>query len=167
MGALVTFYALSEADTTLDAKDEAPDLAAQKVASQVKQAADLVSQAAQKRTRITILCADQTQAEDIDEFIWQYPHDAFVPHNLHGEGPAAGTPVEIVWFSAYVALASANQRLRNRAMLVNLSAEFIDDHSQFKHIIDFVPTQEAQKEAARMRYKQYKQAGCQLEYKSA
>jgi len=35
------------------------------------------------------------------------------------------------------------------------------------HIIDFVPEDEDQKAAARLRYKQYKQAGCQLEYKTA
>jgi DNA polymerase-3 subunit chi len=126
-------------------------------------AAQLLLGSTQKRIKTTVLCATQAQAEAVDEFIWQYPPDAFIGHNLYGEGPAAGTLAEIVWQSAYASMTS----LRNKALVINLSGEFIDEYAKIKHIVDFVPIDEQHKEAARTRYKRYKQAGCQLEYKSA
>lgn len=163
MSTLVTFYALSN-----DASEEQNAL--ESVASsaavaerEIKKAAELLLECSKTRMKTTVLCASQAQAEAVDEYIWQYPPDSFIPHNLYGEGPAAGTPAEIIWQSAYASMT----KLRNRNLVINLSGEFIDKHKDLQHIIDFVPEQEEQKVAARTRYKQYKQAGCQLEYKSA
>ena len=35
------------------------------------------------------------QAEQIDEMLWAFDSDSFVPHNLVGEGPKQGAAVEI------------------------------------------------------------------------
>ena len=173
MSTLVTFYALTDADaiakdkTGTAATNESKIIQASTTASvaerELKKAAELLLGCVPKRMKATVLCDTQTQAEALDEFIWQYPPDKFIPHNLFGEGPAAGTPAEIVWQSAYLSMT----KLRNRQFVINLSGEYIERHHDIMHIIDFVPEDEDQKAAARLRYKQYKQAGCQLEYKTA
>jgi DNA polymerase-3 subunit chi len=43
----------------------------------------------------------------------------------------------------------------------------IDNHRQYQHIIDFVPVDEVKKQEARERYKQYKMAGCQMQFTPA
>lgn len=171
MATLVTFYALTATDVdTSEAVDDPKreiqsDIksASENVTeSEVKKAAQLVLASTQKRIKTTVLCSTQAQAEAVDEFIWQYPPESFIPHNLYGEGPAAGTLAEIIWQTAYASMTN----LRNRSLLINLSGEFIDEYQKLKHIIDFVPVDEQLKVAARTRYKRYKQAGCQLEYKN-
>ncbi|WP_199820774.1 DNA polymerase III subunit chi, partial [Alteromonas abrolhosensis] len=82
----------------------------------------------------------------------------FVPHNLYGEGPQSGTPVEICWRPEQVA---------RRQMVVNVGSGMVPSPNQHRQIIDFVPVDENAKQAARVRYKNYQQAGCNMQFKSA
>lgn len=45
--------------------------------------------------RVLIACEDEKQAIRLDEALWARPAESFVPHNLAGEGPRGGAPVEI------------------------------------------------------------------------
>ena len=154
MTTLVTFSALKDAHQDADGKV---------LNSEIVRAADLCSESVIQRKKTSILCSTKAQAEDFDELVWQFPSDKFIPHNLYGEGPDMGTPVEVIWQSAYQSMT----KLRNTALVINLSQLYIENIGQIRHIIDFVPVQDEEKEKARERYKRYKQAGCQLEYKTA
>lgn len=159
MPTLVTFYALSEtpAEQDTELKHSVHQVSA---TPDIVKAAHLCQDSVSKRAKVTVLCADKKQAEAFDEFIWAYPSDSFIPHNLYGEGPDMGTPVEVIWLAAYQSMS----KLRNTAVVINLSQSFIDNHQNIKRLVDFVPTNETQKADARERYKAYKKAGCQLEY---
>ena len=141
----VTFYQLDE-----NSSDPHDDL--------MKACSSLLLTAYRKRKWSTVLCSDKQQAEQVDEFVWQHPVDEFIPHNLAGEGPKQGTPAEITW---------TGQAISNRHTLVNLSHSMIENHRQYQHIIDFVPVDEVKKQEARERYKQYKMAGCQMQFTPA
>jgi DNA polymerase-3 subunit chi len=108
------------------------------------------------KKRCLILCNRQDQAEQLDELLWQQPVDAFVPHNLTGEGPKGGAPVELSWQVKNAA---------GRHSLINLSLQVPAFAQHFAEIHDFVPTQEAEKQQARQRYKSYRAAGHMLETK--
>lgn len=157
MATSVTFYALSDAPDSSE-NGALPDVGQQAL----QKAAELALESLASKAKISVLCTTQHQAEAFDEYIWQHPPDRFIPHNLYGEGPDMGTPVEILWEAAYMSMT----RLRNKAVLINLSQTYIENQNGIQHIIDFVPSEEALKVAARERYKRYKQAGCQLEYKN-
>jgi DNA polymerase-3 subunit chi len=167
--ALVTFYAISEATVNEHTKTDMRVSSAQsetvsaELATELAMAADLLSEYVVSRKKVTVLCASQAQAESFDDLIWRFPANKFIPHNLYGEGPDMGTPVEIIWPSAFLSMS----KLRNTAVVINLSQQFIENINNIKHIIDFVPVDENEKAKARERYQKYKQAGCQLEYKSA
>lgn len=123
-------------------------------------AVQLCIDAFEQRKKITVLCESQTQAEEFDELLWRYPGDKFLPHNLYGEGPDAGTPIELMWYDAFLSL----PKPRNSAVVLNLCERFLDNHHVISQLIDFVPHQEQGKILARERYKQYKAAHCQLQY---
>lgn len=97
---------------------------------------------------VRVFCASQQQAEQLDEALWQQPADAFVPHNLCGEGPPQGAPVELCW-------PEATMPQRRVAAVVN----FMDDIAPTagaRLIIDRVPTADAERQQARERYKAYR-----------
>ncbi|MFT5543499.1 MAG: DNA polymerase-3 subunit chi [Glaciecola sp.] len=142
---IVTFYQLDE-----NSQDAEQDL--------LESCSHLLLTTVKKRKWASVLCVNKQQAENVDEFVWQHPVDSFIPHNLAGEGPKQGTPAEITWLG---------QTLSNRHTLINLSQTMIDNHKQYQHIIDFVPLEESQKQAARERYKQYKLAGCKMQFTPA
>ncbi|WP_018983366.1 DNA polymerase III subunit chi [Salinimonas chungwhensis] len=137
----VTFYQLPER------AEAGPELAC-----------SLIADAHAAKQRVVVLCQTKSQAESLDDLLWQLPAKRFVPHNMSGEGPPSGTPVEICW---------SPEQLGRRSLLVNLSNTMPDAIQQYQRIIDFVPSAEDAKKAARIRYKQFQQAGCQMQFQSA
>ncbi|CAM5450849.1 DNA polymerase III subunit chi [Alishewanella longhuensis] len=101
------------------------------------------------KQRVFVYTSNQQQAELIDELLWQFDPDSFVPHNLTGEGPARGTPIEIGWQAPR----------QSRQVLINLTDKMPDFARRFASVIEFVPAEPALKTQARERYKQYRQAG--------
>lgn len=118
----------------------------------------LATRSYRQKQKCIVYCQDQSQAENFDELLWQLPNDAFVPHNLAGEGPVGGAPVEICW---------QPPSQFNRPILINLSDTVPAFHQKFRQVIDFVPALEALKAQARERYKQYRAAGNQLDTQPA
>jgi DNA polymerase-3 subunit chi len=116
----------------------------------------------QQKHYLTLICKDKTQAEAVDEYIWQQPAEHFIAHNLKGEGPVNGSPVEITWHDAL-----ATEPVRNKKLVINLSQAFLPQFAAWQHLVDFVPSDESQKVQARERYKQYKQAGCSMAFVNA
>jgi DNA polymerase III subunit chi len=114
-------------------------------------AADLFRQ----NKKIQMGVDSQDHAHVLDEWLWQFEANRFIPHNLPGEGPHYGTPLEINW--------EASNLRRN--CFINTSEQLPDYISQIKGLSewhDFVPADEAGKAAARARYKLLKQAGFNL-----
>jgi DNA polymerase-3 subunit chi len=103
--------------------------------------------------RVFIYTQDQAQAEKIDELLWAFDSDSFVPHNLIGEGPKQGAAVEI-----------SHQAPRGRRpVLINLTDTVPNFANQFQFIVDFVPSDETLKQQARERFKTCRQWGFQVD----
>ncbi|MGK2959774.1 MAG: DNA polymerase III subunit chi [Candidatus Malihini olakiniferum] len=101
-----------------------------------------------------IACEDEQQALRLDDALWQRDASAFVPHNLAGEGPRQGAPVELAW--------PQRQGSTSRDLLISLLPQFADFATAFYEVIDFVPDEESLKLLARERYKAYRSVGFQL-----
>lgn len=115
---------------------------------------DLAAQHWREGKRILIACEDEAQALRLDEALWQRPSDTFVPHNLAGEGPRQGSPVELAW--------PQRRGSHARQLLINLSPQFVDFATAFQEVVDFVPEDNALKQLARDRYKAYRSIGFNL-----
>jgi DNA polymerase-3 subunit chi len=105
-----------------------------------------------QNSKVFIYTDNQQDAFSVDEYLWQFDGDSFVPHNLLGEGPSYGSPVEISWQPA----------THPRQVLINLSTSAPDFAVNFHKVIDFVPFSEPLKIAARTRYSAYKKMGLTL-----
>lgn len=137
----VTFYLLSSNETPENELTTTP--------AHFTLACQLAADLYRARQWVFIYTAHQQQAEQIDELLWQFDAERFVPHNLTGEGPVRGAPVEIGWQSPR----------QSRQVLINLTDHMPAFASRFSQIIEFVPANEQLKARARERYKQYRQLG--------
>lgn len=99
--------------------------------------------------RVFVYCPNQQDAERLDEVLWQFDPDSFVPHNLAGEGPPRGAPIEISW----------QMPKTSRNVLVNWTSEVPPFANRYSKVIEFVPADEAGKIAARQKFKFYRQLG--------
>jgi len=141
----VMFYILPDKDKT-----DASDIDA---STALYQACLQASYFYRQNQRVFIYTQDQKIAEQIDEMLWAFDSDSFVPHNLSGEGPKQGAAVEI-----------SHQAPRGRRpVLINLSSTVPDFASQFQLIVDFVPCDETLKQLARERFKTCRQWGFQVD----
>ena len=143
------FWLLSE-------QHQAPNQAAeQDVDARLHYACVLTADLYRQKKKILMGVTSQDQAHVLDEWLWQFEADRFIPHNLPGEGPHYGTPVEINW-------QPSQQR---RGCFVNTCDTIPDYVPNLKGVTewhDFVPADDAGKALARERYKQLKQAGFQI-----
>lgn len=110
----------------------------------------------QQNQKVYIYTEDQQLAHDVDELLWSFEPDSFVPHNLVGEGPHQGSPVEI----------GCQPPKGRRPVLINLSKNTPNFAGNFAQVIDFVPPAEDEKQQARERFKACRQMGFQVDTQS-
>lgn len=113
--------------------------------------AKLAAQQYRAGKRVFIYIDNQQDAHLIDQHLWEFDADSFVPHNLQGEGPRAGAPVEI----------GNMPPVAQRSVLINLATALPDFIRRFEQVFDFVPLDETAKQAGRERFKQLKALGVQ------
>ncbi|UCX05692.1 DNA polymerase III subunit chi [Shewanella glacialimarina] len=114
----------------------------------------LAEQHYRQQKQVYIHCQDKQQAYMIDELLWQFEPSSFVPHNLKGEGPVTGSPVEIGFDTL-----GPN---KSRQVLINLADQAPQFAVNLPHIIDFVANDDSLKGIARKRYREYQTLGCQV-----
>lgn len=124
----------------------------------------LTHQFMQQKQPVLVLCQTQAEAEQLDELLWQQPPEAFIPHNLQGEGPHYGTPVVLAWPTNEQDPWRAYGR---RSVAINLSATVIAQAHTFTHIVELVPVEPTARAEIRERYKHYRQLGLNLTNQAA
>lgn len=114
----------------------------------------LIETAYLKKHKIYVHCQNQHDAELLDDLLWSFKDDSFIPHNLLGEGPEPPPPVQIGY----------NREPRGfNDILINMAHDIPPFHHKFKRIIEVVPDSESEKEICRVHYREYKARKYQLQ----
>ncbi len=100
----------------------------------------------QKHT-IYIHTENQTMAHELDEMLWTWRDDSFLPHNLYGEGPNPAPPIQI----GFDAIPE-----KHRDILINLHTDIPTFHSQFARVIELIRNETTAQESGRERYRDYR-----------
>ena len=99
-----------------------------------------------------VLCASAQQAEALDELLWAFDEDAYIPHQVAGtDEDDAVTPVLLV---------APGTDTPPRPLVINLRDEPVALPCQ--RVLEVVPADPAQREALRERWRQYKARGFEL-----
>lgn len=103
-----------------------------------------------KGHRVFVFCNHQQEAETLDELLWTFKDDAFIPHNIQGEGPIPPPPIQFGF---------GKEPNGYQDILLNLANEIPVFCTRFKRIIEIVPNDDAAKEISRQHYKYYRSQG--------
>lgn len=98
-----------------------------------------------------ILARSQEQAEELDEKLWEFDEDAFIPHQLAGDPDDAATAVLIV---------APGVETEPRPLAINLRDDCAP--GPFERVLEVVAADEAQRLGSRERWKRYRQAGFEV-----
>jgi DNA polymerase III subunit chi len=115
--------------------------------------AKLVQAALNKHRLVTVLADDAEKAHDISAGLWQHEAASFIPNVLVNDSVAMQTPVVIHW---------QEEALLQDDMLINLTSAEPLFFSRFTHLVELVSEDEADKVAARVRYKFYRDRGYEI-----
>lgn len=112
----------------------------------------LLEKAYSRGHRVFVLCANQAEAELIDELLWTFKDDSFIPHNLQGEGPEPPPAVQIGY----------QEPIGFNDILLNLTNSIPPFYARFRRVMELVSSEESAREASRERYREYRQKRCAL-----
>lgn len=113
----------------------------------------LLEKAHAKGHRVYVVCNNQEDAELIDELLWTFKEDSFIPHNLQGEGPEPPPPIQISY---------GKEPRGFNDILLNLTNQIPLFYNKFKRVMELVINVEAEKEEGRVNYRDYRAKGCEL-----
>lgn len=113
----------------------------------------LLEKAYQRGHRVFVYCDNQSDAEHLDELLWTYKDDSFIPHNLQGEGPEPPPAVQIGFEAEPRGFSD---------ILLNMSNTIPPWSSRFRRIMEIVSAQDAAKEISREHYREYRSKQCDL-----
>jgi DNA polymerase-3 subunit chi len=97
---------------------------------------------------VFLRCADAQQCRELDELLWTFRADTFLPHNLHVEDPLA--PVVIGMNEAAT---------QENGLLINLAGDISPHLPQFQRIIEIIDQQPELLAGGRENFRSYRQRG--------
>ena len=98
-----------------------------------------------------ILTRDHAQAEALDELLWAFDEDAFIPHQLAGDDDDADTAVLIV---------PPGVDTPDRPLLINLRENCPDGRCE--RVLEVVAADPAERDGSRERWREYQRRGFEL-----
>lgn len=95
-----------------------------------------------------VLARDADQAERLDDLLWSFDDDAYIPHQLAGDDEDELAPVLI---------AGPEVDTPMRALVINLRDAAV--HGAVERVLEVVPADDGARGQSRERWKQYKSRG--------
>jgi DNA polymerase-3 subunit chi len=123
------------------------------VEDKLQKIAELGASVVSKGRRLMVFSTDAESAATVDSYLWSNPATGFMPHCRAGHALAAVTPIIIDFHG---------EQLAHDDVLLNLQSQHPPFFSRFRRLIEIVGVDEADKSAARERYRFYRDRGYEI-----
>lgn len=115
----------------------------------------LAEQQMKQGQRVCVLTDTPEQAQELDQLLWSFTPESFVPHALADDPAAASLPVVVAY---------GNEAPAGTTCILNLGSEAPLNQPTLVAIAEFVPNDEEAKARSRARWALYKQLGYELQH---
>jgi len=112
---------------------------------------ELAKKAFRTDQKTLIMTNTLEQAEQLDELLWSFEEDAFIPHQIAGDEDDDLTPLLIV---------APGVSTSDRSLVINLRDECASGN--FERVLEVVPADPASRTGSRERWRIYQQQGFEL-----
>ena len=126
------------------------------VPNKLAYACRLVRKARAAQCKIVLLGRDRNELTQLDQLLWSFSEQDFIPHVHAGDPLAAQTPVILTDSEAV--------ELPHHHVLINLSGNTPEHFARFERMFEIISSDEADKAAGRDRYRFYKERGYPLSH---
>ena len=123
------------------------------VEDKLQKIAELCGSAVRKGRRLMVYSADAETTVRLEDYLWSSPAVGFLPHCRPGHALAEVTPIIVDHQGA---------QLVHDDVLINLQSGYPPFFSRFRRLIEIVGLDEADRSAARERYRFYRDRGYEI-----
>ena len=124
---------------------------------------ELTQKAIDKQRRVMLNAVDELQAKVLSDTLWCGTPSSFLPHYVVGADMIDESILNFVPIVIAAALSSGREaHLHQDDLLINLQTQPPLFFSRFRQLIELVGTDDADKAAARSRYKFYRDRGYEI-----
>ena len=113
---------------------------------------ELAKKASDAGMATLVLARDTTQAEQLDDLLWSFDPDAYIPHQIAG--------AEDDEEEATVLIAAPDLDVALRPLVINLRDAAVE--GGFERVLEVVPADESARGPLRQRWKQYQACGFEV-----
>lgn len=114
-----------------------------------QQTCSLALMAWEQGHRIMVLAPDQAQAQRLDELMWDYPRDRFLPHAQKQQPVPAPVMIGVM----------ADLDDDAGEAIINLTQHAVPQPERFRRVLELVPANDAQRQASRVKFREYRGRG--------
>jgi DNA polymerase-3 subunit chi len=125
-----------------------------KVPDKLLYACRLIRKARTADMQVVVLARDSQQLHMLDEALWTFSEQDFLPHVLADDELASQTPV--------ILTDDATAALPHHQILINVSDSLPPHFARFERLFEIISTDDHDVNAGRERYRQYQQRGYPL-----
>jgi len=116
-------------------------------------ACTMTTKAWSKGNRVHIHTQSEENASKFDDLLWVYKDTSFVPHEIFAGDINDETPVTIGYGNSFP---------EPSQVMINLGSDIPAFASNFERVVEIVGANESNKQLARQRYRQYKEADYEI-----
>jgi DNA polymerase-3 subunit chi len=123
------------------------------VPDKLAKTAELCEKAVAKGRQLTVFTQDQAMNSALQQRLWQHSASSFLPSSTADDAVGQFSPI---------VLAIDGESLLQDDVLINLQTQHPPFFSRFRHLVELVGVDEADKVAARARFRFYRDRGYEV-----
>lgn len=124
------------------------------VPDKLAKTAELCEKAVAKGRQLTVFTQDQAMNSALQQRLWQHSASSFLPSSTADDA--------VVGQLSPIVLATDGENLLQDDVLINLQTQHPPFFSRFRHLVELVGVDEADKVAARARFRFYRDRGYEV-----
>lgn len=126
------------------------------IEASIKVACRLVEKASQ-RGQVYVKTRDEAQTSALQEKLWSFREDAFVPHSVFSHSESGGEEL-----AEKVCIGHSEPPIYIEDILINLSLDIPNGYARFERLLEVVPAEHGAREICRKNYVFYRDRGYPL-----
>ena len=123
------------------------------VPDKLEKSVELCGKAIAKGRQVTVFTENDDISNQLQQQLWQASETSFLPSAMPSDGTCRYAPIS---------LDSLGDKLHQDDILINLRAEHPPFFSRFRVLVELVGSEEADKVAARLRFRFYRERGYEI-----
>lgn len=122
----------------------------------------LADKAVQQRLDVFVLADSESEARQLDELLWTFAQNSFLPHRLAWELDAPAEEPILIGCRERAMPEAVTEETHRWDVIVNLTPDVPETFGRYQRLAEIVDAEPGRREHGRVRYRYYRDRGYEL-----